>query len=79
MQKINKEAEVYRKVGRLFIKVQKKQVVEGLNKQMARSGKQLICLQKDKISLKNQLTDRKNSYIELISSWNLWNASPGRW
>ena len=59
VQKINKEAEVYSKVGRLFIKVQKKQVVEGLNKQMARSGKQLICLQKDKISLK--LTDSKNT------------------
>ena len=67
VQKINKEAEVYSKVGRLFIKVQKKQVVEGLNKQMAMSWK-LICLQKDKISLRNQLT-----------AWNLWNASPGRW
>ena len=51
VQKINKEAEVYSKVGRLFIKAQKKQVVEGLNKQMAMSWKQLICLQKDKISL----------------------------
>ena len=67
VQKINKEAEVYSKVGRLFIKAQKKQVVEGLNKQMAMSWK-LICLQKDKISLRNQLT-----------AWNLWNASPGRW
>ena len=38
-------------MGRLFIKAQKKQVVEGLNKQMAMSWKQLICLQKDKISL----------------------------
>ena len=66
VQKINKEAEVYSKVGRLFIKAQKKQVVEGLNKQMAMSWK-LICLQKDKISLRNQLT-----------AWNLWNASPGR-
>ena len=68
VQKINKEAEVYSKVGRLFIKAQNKQVVEGLNKQMARSGKQLICLQEDKISLRNQLT-----------AWNLWIASPGRW
>ena len=67
VQKINKEAEVYSKVGRLFIKAQKKQVVEGLNKQMEMSWK-LICLQKDKISLRNQLT-----------AWNLWNASPGRW
>ena len=78
VQKINKEAEFYSKVGRLFIKVQKKQVVEGLSKQMAMSWK-LICLQKDKIPLRNQLTDSKNSYRELISSWNLWNASPGRW
>ena len=51
VQKINKEAEVYSKVGRLFIKAQKKQVVEGLNKRIAMSWKQLICLQKDKISL----------------------------
>ena len=51
VQKINKEAEVYSKVGRLFIKAQKKQVVEGLNKRIAMSWKPLICLQKDKISL----------------------------
>ena len=51
VQKINKEAEVYSKVGRLFIKAQKKQVVEGLNKRITTSWKQLICLQEDKISL----------------------------
>ena len=62
VQKINKDAEVYSKVGGLFIKAQNKHVVEGLYKHMARSGKQLICLQKDKITLRNQLTDSKNSY-----------------
>ena len=67
VQKINKEAEVYSKVGRLFNKAQKKQVVEGLNKQMTSSGKQLIRLKKNKISLKNQLYESKISYRELIS------------
>ena len=67
VEKIDKEADEYSKVRRLFIKAQKKQVEEGLNKQMAMSWK-LICLQKDQISLRNQLT-----------AWNLWNASPGRW
>ena len=47
ISQVQKEAEVYSKVGRLFIKAQKKQVEEGLNKQMAMSWK-LICLQKDK-------------------------------
>ena len=67
VEKIIKVAEVYSKVRRLFIKEQKKQVVEGLNKQMASSGKQLIRLKKDKISLRNQLYESKNSYRELIS------------
>ena len=68
MEKIIKVAEVYSKVGRLFIKEQKKQVVEGLNKQMASSGKQLIRLKKDKISLRrNQLYESKISYREMIS------------
>ena len=67
VQKINKEAEVYSKVERLFIKERNKQVVEGLNKCMASSGKQLICLKKDKISLRNQLYESKNSYSEFIS------------
>ena len=67
MQKINKEAEVYSKVGRLFNKAQEKQVVEGLNKQTTSSGKQLIRLKKDKISLRNQLYESKISYRELIS------------
>ena len=62
MEKIIKVAEVYSKVGRLFIKEHKKQVVEGLNKQMASSGKQLIRLKKDKISLRNQLYESKISY-----------------
>ena len=67
MEKTIKEAEVYSKVERLFIKERNKQVVEGLNKWMASSGKQLICLKKDKISLRNQLYEIKNSYGELIS------------
>ena len=58
---------MYSKVERLFIKERNKQVVEGLNKWMASSGKQLICLKKDKISLRNQLYEIKNSYGELIS------------
>ena len=66
MEKTIKEAEVYIKVERLFIKERNKQVVEGLNKWMASSGKQLICLKKDKISLRNQLYEIKNSYGELI-------------
>ena len=72
VQKINKEAEVYSKVGRLFIKAQKKQVVEGLNKRIAMSWKQLICLQKDKISLiisKLTMTDpRANETCNTILS-----------
>ena len=41
MEKTIKEAEVYSKVERLFIKERNKQVVEGLNKWMASSGKQV--------------------------------------
>ena len=67
MEKTIKEAEVYSKVERLFIKERNKQVVEGLNKWMASSEKQLNCLKKDKISLRNQLYEIKNSYGELIS------------
>ena len=67
MEKIIKEAEVYSKVERLFIKERNKQVVEGLDKWMTSSGKQLICLKKDKISLRNQLYEIKNSYGGLIS------------
>ena len=42
---------MYSNVGRLrlFIKAQKRQVVEGLNMQMTINGKQLMCLMKNKI------------------------------
>ena len=64
---INKEAEVYSKVGRLFIKAQKNQVVEDLDNQLTSSGKQLICLRKNKILLRHQMKDIENSCRELMS------------
>ena len=67
LDKVDGDAELYSKVGRLYVKTQKGEVVMELDRQVAGNKEQLVTMRRNKKILRNELSDSEACLRELTS------------